>query len=52
MATSAPCFAMALAVAAPIPEPPPVISATWRANGFSAAFPSLACSNDQYSTSN
>ena len=44
--------AMALAVAAPMPEPPPVTTATWRAKRFSAALPSLACSSDQYSTSN
>ena len=42
----------ALAVAAPMPEPPPVINATWRASDFSFDLPSLACSSDQYSTSN
>ena len=47
-----PPAAKALAVAAPMPEPPPVTTATWRASGFSAALPSLACSSDQYSTSN
>src|SRR5581483_100296 len=52
MATSAPSLAMALAVAAPMPEPPPVITATWRASDFSFDLPSLACSSDQYSTSN
>ena len=42
----------ACAVAAPMPEPPPVITATWRASDFSFDLPSLACSSDQYSTSN
>ena len=42
----------AFAVAAPMPEPPPVTIATWRASTFSAALPSLACSSDQYSMSN
>ena len=35
-----------------MPEPPPVITATWRASDFSFDLPSLACSSDQYSTSN
>ena len=42
----------AAAQAAPIPDAPPVITATWRASGFSAPLPSFACSSDQYSISN
>ncbi len=41
-----------LAVAAPIPLAPPVTTAMWRARRGAAPLPSLACSSDQYSTSN
>ena len=49
--TSAPSRAKAAAVAAPMPEAPPVTTAMRRASGFSAAALSLACSSDQYSMS-
>ena len=49
--TSAPSLANAAAVAAPMPEAPPVTAAMRRASGFSAAELSLACSSDQYSMS-
>ena len=51
-ATSAPAAANALAVAKPIAPAAPVMTAICPASGSSLALPSLACSSDQYSTSN
>ena len=51
-ATSAPASTIARAVATPMVPAPPVTTAIWPASGFSAAWPSLACSSDQYSMSN